>query len=89
MSAVFACRSLQIPTFGFLYVAGWIGYVGRLYLNKVKAEEAKPTEKEIIIDVPAALRLTWQGATWPVQVIAELKANTLTEKAENITISPR
>ncbi|WIA11507.1 hypothetical protein OEZ85_011620 [Tetradesmus obliquus] len=78
-----------IPTFGFLYVAGWIGYVGRLYLNKVKAEEAKPTEKEIIIDVPAALRLTWQGATWPVQVVAELKANTLTEKAENITVSPR
>lgn len=70
-------------------MAGWIGYVGRLYLNKVKAEEAKPTEKEIIIDVPAALRLTWQGATWPVQVVAELKANTLTEKAENITVSPR
>jgi photosystem I subunit 3 len=62
--------------------------VGRLYLNKVKTE-AKPTEKEIIIDVPAALRLTWQGATWPVQVVAELKANTLTEKAENITVSPR
>uniref|UniRef100_UPI003003A6C0 Photosystem I reaction center subunit III PsaF n=1 Tax=Coelastrella TaxID=75800 RepID=UPI003003A6C0 len=77
-----------IPTFGFLYVAGWIGYVGRLYLNMVKGE-AKPTEKEIIIDVPAALRLTWQGATWPVQVVAELRANTLTEKAENITISPR
>jgi hypothetical protein len=27
---------LQIPTFGFLYVAGWIGYVGRLYLNAVR-----------------------------------------------------
>jgi hypothetical protein len=58
---------LQIPTFGFLYVAGWIGYVGRLYLNAVR-KEAKPTEKEIIIDVPAALRFAWQGATWPVQV---------------------
>jgi len=77
-----------IPTFGFLYVAGWIGYVGRLYLNAVRSE-AKPTEKEIIIDVPAALKFAWQGATWPVQVVAELKANTLTEKAENITVSPR
>jgi photosystem I subunit 3 len=77
-----------IPTFGFLYVAGWIGYVGRLYLNAVR-KEAKPTEKEIIIDVPAALRFAWQGATWPVQVVAELRANTLTEKAENITVSPR
>jgi photosystem I subunit 3 len=77
-----------IPTFGFLYVAGWIGYVGRLYLNAVRSE-AKPTEKEIIIDVPAALKFAWQGATWPVQVVAELRANTLTEKAENITVSPR
>lgn len=69
-------------------MAGWIGYVGRLYLNKVK-QEAKPTEKEIIIDVPAATKIIWQGATWPVQVVAELRANTLTEKAENITVSPR
>jgi len=77
-----------IPTFGFLYVAGWIGYVGRLYLNAVRSE-AKPTEKEIIIDVPQAIKFAWQGATWPVQVVAELRANTLTEKAENITVSPR
>ena len=77
-----------IPTFGFLYVAGWIGYVGREYLNIVK-KEAKPTEKEIIIDVPLALELSAKGAGWPVRVIAELQANTLTEKAENITISPR
>jgi photosystem I subunit 3 len=77
-----------IPTFGFLYVAGWIGYVGRLYLNAVRSE-AKPTEKEIIIDVPAALKFAWQGATWPVQVVAELRANTLTEREENITVSPR
>lgn len=39
--------------------------------------------------MPAALKFAWQGATWPVQVVAELKANTLTEKAENITVSPR
>jgi len=51
--------------------------------------EAKPTEKEIIIDVPQALKFAWQGATWPVQVVAELRANTLTEKEENITVSPR
>lgn len=77
-----------IPTFGFLYVAGWIGYVGREYLNIVKTS-AKPTEKEIIIDVPLALELSAKGAGWPVRVIAELQANTLTEKAENITVSPR
>lgn len=77
-----------IPTFGFLYVAGWIGYVGRNYLNLVKAN-AKPTEREIIIDVPLALKLAGQGAAWPVRVVSELRAGTLTERAENITVSPR
>jgi hypothetical protein len=78
----------QIPTIGFLYVAGWIGYVGRQYLNLVRGE-AKPTEKEIIIDVPTALKLSVEGFSWPLAVVNELKAGTLTEKEENITISPR
>ena len=79
---------MQIPTIGFLYVAGWIGNVGRTYLNIVKGG-AKPTEKEIIIDVPLAWNLAIRGAAWPLQVVQELRAGTLTEKAENITISPR
>lgn len=78
----------QIPTFGFLYVAGWIGYVGRNYLNAVKSR-AKPTDAEIIIDVPMALKMAFQGAAWPAQVVEELKAKTLTERDENITVSPR
>lgn len=77
-----------IPTFGFLYVAGYIGSVGRAYLNIVRGDK-KPTEKEIIIDVPLALKLAWQGAAWPVTAIQELRAGTLTEKPENITVSPR
>ena len=77
-----------IPTIGFLYVAGWIGYVGRQYLNLVRGE-AKPTEKEIIIDVPMALKLSAEGFGWPLRVVSELRAGTLTEKEENITISPR
>jgi photosystem I subunit 3 len=60
---------LQIPTFGFLYIAGWIGYVGREYLNIVKKEKS-PTEKEIIIDVPLALNVAGKGAGWPIRVIA-------------------
>merc|ERR1719321_1674937 len=38
-----------IPTFGFLYFAGWLGHSGRLYL-----ESTRNKEKEIIIDVPLA-----------------------------------
>ena len=77
-----------IPTIGFLYVAGWIGSVGREYIQTV-AKEAKPTEKEIIIDVPLALRLAGKGAGWPARAIAELRNGTLLEKDENITVSPR
>jgi hypothetical protein len=33
---VFPPPPLQIPTFGFLYVAGYIGYVGREYIQIVK-----------------------------------------------------
>eukprot|EP01024_Parvocaulis_polyphysoides_P012495 TRINITY_DN1452_c1_g1_i1.p2 TRINITY_DN1452_c1_g1~~TRINITY_DN1452_c1_g1_i1.p2 ORF type:complete len:240 (-),score=57.24 TRINITY_DN1452_c1_g1_i1:189-908(-) len=77
-----------IPTIGFLYVAGYIGTVGRNYLQAVKKEK-KPTEKEIIIDVPLALSLSGQGFAWPIQAVKELRNGTLTEKEENITVSPR
>lgn len=80
-----------VPAVGFLYVAGWIGYVGRKYVIAVK-EEAKiegTREKEIIIDVPLATSLAWTGATWPIDAIKELRDGTLTEDAENITVSPR
>lgn len=82
------CCCLQIPTVGFLYIAGWIGYAGRTYLNLVK-QGGKAQEKEYIIDVPTAIRIAFQGAGWPVQVVQELRAGTLTERAENITVSPR
>jgi hypothetical protein len=36
-----------------------------------------------------ALKMAFQGAAWPAQVVEELKAKTLTERDENITVSPR
>lgn len=77
-----------IPTVGFLYIAGYIGYVGRSYIRLVKGEQ-KPTQKEIIIDVPTALKLSAQGATWPLKVIQELRNGTLVEQDDKITVSPR
>lgn len=76
------------PTFGFLYVAGWIGYAGTKYLQEV-AKSAKPVDKEIIIDVPLAWRMLWAGLGWPVAAVAELRNGTLLEDDANITISPR
>lgn len=78
----------QIPTVGFLYVAGYIGHVGREYLNIAK-QAKKPTDKEIIIDVPLALKLSLQGAGWPFKVIQQLRNGTLLEDDKNITVSPR
>merc|ERR1712137_871612 len=73
-----------IPTFGFLYVAGLIGYAGREDIMGIKGEK-KPTEKEIIIDVPMALAIFKDAIVWPLKVVTELQRGTLTEKDENIT----
>lgn len=51
--------------------------------------QSKPREKEIIIDVPSALKLAVQGAGWPFRVIRELQKGTLVEDDKNITVSPR
>jgi photosystem I subunit 3 len=50
---------------------------------------AKPIEKEIIIDVPLAWKLLWEGLGWPLAAIAELRAGTLLEDDSKITTSPR
>lgn len=69
---------VQIPTLGFLYVAGYIGSVGRDYLTRIKGD-AKPRDKEIIIDVPLALKCSLAGIGWPAKAIAELRSGSLTE----------
>uniref|UniRef100_A0A7S4X4Y6 Photosystem I reaction center subunit III n=1 Tax=Mesostigma viride TaxID=41882 RepID=A0A7S4X4Y6_MESVI len=77
-----------VPGLGFLYVAGWIGWVGRRYLVEV-AKSENPTEKEIIIDVPLARTLLMDGAVWPIAAWMDLLNGSLLEKKENITVSPR
>ncbi|KAK3270519.1 hypothetical protein CYMTET_21087 [Cymbomonas tetramitiformis] len=77
-----------IPGIGFLYVAGWIGYAGRDYLLSNKGLK-KPTQAEIIIDVPKALPIMFRAGAWPLMAFNELKNGTLTESKENITVSPR
>ena len=77
-----------VPGLGFLYVAGWIGYAGRSYVQMNK-NTAKPTEGEIIIDVPAALGVMFQAGAWPLLAGLELKNGTLTAPESEITVSPR
>jgi photosystem I subunit 3 len=77
-----------IPGLIFLYIAGWIGWVGRAYLISVR-KESNPEMREIIIDVPRALGLMLSGFTWPLAAIKELLSGELTAKEEEIPVSPR
>nr|YP_010338445.1 photosystem I subunit III [Rhodaphanes brevistipitata]UNJ18395.1 photosystem I subunit III [Rhodaphanes brevistipitata] len=77
-----------IPGLLFLYITGWIGWVGRGYLQAV-SKTNKPNEKEIIIDVPLALKYMLSGFLWPLAAWQELSSGKLLAPAEEITVSPR
>ncbi|GMH38188.1 hypothetical protein BSKO_06072 [Bryopsis sp. KO-2023] len=79
---------IMIPTVLFIYMAGYTGYAGREYLLATRGVK-KPTEKEIIIDVPLALKCVAGSAGWPLRAYNDLRSGTLLEKEENITVSPR
>nr|YP_009402630.1 photosystem I subunit III [Compsopogon caeruleus]ARX95988.1 photosystem I subunit III [Compsopogon caeruleus] len=77
-----------LPSLLFLYITGWIGWVGRSYLIAIK-QDNKPTEKEIIIDVPLAFQFMVSGFLWPFAALQELTSNKLLAKSDEITVSPR
>ncbi|MEA5512162.1 Photosystem I reaction center subunit III [Crocosphaera sp. UHCC 0190] len=77
-----------IPGILFLYIAGWIGWVGRAYLIAIRKE--KDTEmKEVVIDVPLALSKMLTGFAWPLAAFGEFTSGKLTVKDSEITVSPR
>ena len=77
-----------LPGFGFIYISGWIGWVGRKYLQLV-SKTSNPTEKEIIIDVPLAAAVMSTGFAWPVSAWNEFKKGELLASDDSITVSPR
>ena len=77
-----------IPGLLFLYIAGWIGWVGRTYLNSIK-KEPNPEMREIMIDVPRALPIMLSGFLWPLASLREFLSGELTAKEEEIPVSPR
>jgi len=76
------------PGFGFIYISGWIGWVGRKYLRAVSTTK-NPTESEIIINVPLALKIMTTGYIWPISAWQEFISNDLVALDEEITVSPR
>jgi photosystem I subunit 3 len=77
-----------IPSVLFLYIAGWIGWVGRAYLQEIKKDK-KAQEKEIIIDVPMALKFMLGGFLWPLAALKEMTTGEMFAKDNEITVSPR
>lgn len=77
-----------LPGFGFIYISGWIGWVGRKYLQEI-SKFSNPSESEIIIDVPLALKIMTSGYTWPISAWQEFLSNDLVATSEEITVSPR
>jgi photosystem I subunit 3 len=77
-----------IPGLLFLYIAGWIGWVGRAYLIAIR-DEKDPEMREIIIDVPLAISKMLFGFLWPMQALQEFTSGQLTVKDSEIPVSPR
>jgi photosystem I subunit 3 len=77
-----------IPGILFLYIAGWIGWVGRSYLIDIRGDK-NPEMKEIIIDVPLAFNKMLFGFLWPLQAFGEFTSGQLTVKDSEIPVSPR
>ncbi len=78
-----------IPGLLFLYITGWIGWVGRDYVRAIKVDPATATQKEIVIDVPLALRFMLTGFTWPLAALKELGDGSLLVAEKDVSVSPR
>ena len=78
----------MLPGFGFIYISGWIGWVGRKYLRAVSATK-NPAESEIIINVPLALKIMTTGYIWPISAWQELVSGDLVASTDEVTVSPR
>jgi photosystem I subunit III len=77
-----------IPGLLFLYITGWIGWVGRKYINFASTTD-NPYENEIIINVPLALSIMNSGFLWPIDAWKEFSSGDLLADDEDISISPR
>nr|YP_010283075.1 photosystem I reaction center subunit III (plastocyanin-binding) [Nitzschia traheaformis]ULD15839.1 photosystem I reaction center subunit III (plastocyanin-binding) [Nitzschia traheaformis] len=77
-----------LPGFGFIYISGWIGWVGRKYLRAVSTTK-NPAESEIIINVPLALKIMTTGYIWPISAWQELISGDLVASKDEVTVSPR
>jgi photosystem I subunit 3 len=77
-----------LPAVMFLYIAGWIGWAGRSYMQFSKQTD-KPNENEIIINVPVAIGMMSASFLWPFAAWKELVSGELLVPGDEVTVSPR
>ena len=77
-----------LPGILFLYIAGYIGWSGRSYLQFSKKTD-KPNENEIIINVPVAIGMMSASFLWPIAAWKELVSGDLLVPSNEVTVSPR
>jgi len=77
-----------IPGLIFIYITGWIGWVGRKYVRYASTTE-NAYENEIIINVPVALAIMNSGFLWPVEAWKEFTSGDLLASDDDVTVSPR
>jgi photosystem I subunit 3 len=77
-----------VPGIIFIYITGWIGWVGRKYIRYATTTE-NAFESEIIINVPVALAIMNSGFLWPVEAWKELTTGDLLAADDDVTVSPR
>ena len=77
-----------VPGILFLYIAGYIGWAGRSYLQYTKTTD-KPNENEIIINVPVAIGMMSSSFLWPIAAWKELVSGDLLVPSDEVTVSPR
>lgn len=77
-----------IPGLLFLYLAGWLGWAGRNYLNIVHKSDT-PEYKEIQIDVPVAIQCFLGALLWPLQFVKEIISGEIQIADDKIPVSPR
>jgi photosystem I subunit 3 len=78
-----------IPALMFLYIAGWIGWVGRAYIIDIRKDKATAAQKEILIDVPLAVKCMLSGFAWPLAALKEFGSGELVVPENQVTVSPR
>ncbi len=77
-----------IPGLAFLYIAGWLGWAGRMYLIKARETES-PETLESTIDIPMALQCFAGALAWPVAAFSEIASGAIRVSDDAVPISPR